>query len=166
LHVLEDDVGDRRDDVEMLAVTEVHKESEHQREVRPEEDAVKDDQRLTSRPERPEDARQRRRDRTPLADGLRGSFGDAGGVVELHADEEPGYPRQDEDGVAPMASAKSRGIDDQPIEQGHGDTADDDEEEQVLEERDRAAAGEQVEAESLPESFDDPLRDRGKQHDE
>ena len=65
-----------------------------------------------------------------------------------------------------MTSAKPRGVDDQAVEERHHDAADDHEEEEVLEERDRAAAGQQVELESLPERFDDALRDRGEQHDE
>ena len=40
------------------------------------------------------------------------------------------------------------------------------EEEEVLQERDRAAPREQVELKSLPERLDDPLRDRGEQHHE
>ncbi len=58
------------------------------------------------------------------------------------------------------------GLIDQAVEERHGDTADHHEEEQVLEERDRTASGKQVEAESLPECLDDPLGDRGEQHDE
>ena len=150
----------------MLAVTEVDEESEHERQVRPEEDAVKNDQRLAAGAERPEDARERRRDRPPLTERLGRTFGDAGRVVELHADEEHADPRQDEDGVAAVASAKSRRVDHQAVEQRQGDPADDHEEEEVLQECDRAAAGELVELESLPERFDDPLSDRGEQHDE
>ena len=41
-----------------------------------------------------------------------------------------------------------------------------DEEEEVLQECDRAASGELVELESLPERFDDSLGDRGEQHHE
>ena len=41
-----------------------------------------------------------------------------------------------------------------------------DEEEEVLQERDRAAPRQQVELESLPERLDDSLRDRGEQHHE
>ena len=56
--VLEQDVGNRGDDVQMLAVAEIHEESKDKGEVRPEEQAVEDGQRLAPRAERPEDARQ------------------------------------------------------------------------------------------------------------
>ncbi len=57
--VLEEDVGDRRDDVQVLAVPEVDEESKDQGEVGPEEEPVEDHQRLAPGPERAEDARQR-----------------------------------------------------------------------------------------------------------
>src|SRR6202043_1081482 len=54
--VLEEDVGNRRDDVQVLAVAEA---SEDQGQVRPEEDAVDDDERLAPRAERPENTGER-----------------------------------------------------------------------------------------------------------
>ena len=77
--VPENDVGHRRDDVEMLAVAEVDEKSEDQGQVCPKEDAVDDDQRLAPRAERPENAGECSRDGSPLADRFGGAFGDPRG---------------------------------------------------------------------------------------
>jgi len=59
---------------------------------------------------------------------------------------------------------KRVGVDHQAVEQRQHDPADDHEEEEVLQEGNRAAPGQLIELESLPERFHDSLRDRGEQY--
>ena len=113
LLILEEDVRNRRDDVQVLAVPEVHEEPEDQCEMRPEKDPVDDDERLAAGSERPEDARQHCGDWPPLAERLGCAFGDACCVVELHADEQDADPREDDDRIATMAAAEACGVDDE-----------------------------------------------------
>src|ERR1700693_2293152 len=65
-----------------------------------------------------------------------------------------------------MAAAKPGGVDHQAVAKTHNDPADDEEEEEILEDRDRATPRQAIELESLPERFDDTLRDGGEQDHE
>jgi hypothetical protein len=165
--VLEEDVRRRGGDVQVLAVAQVHEESEDQHQVRPKEDPVQDGERIAARPERGEKARERAGERPVGRKRLRrAALGDQRGVVEFHEGDQRADPRQDQHRVSAMAAPEPGGVHHQPVDQSHEHAGEDGDAEDVLGERDDRGTGHPVEHERLPQRLDDRLGDGGEEHEE